>query len=491
MHDQCYYNGEPVNDALLGRLRVLCIRQFEDHADPTLNTVREGVETLCDGNRYDPEQNWLLGLVWDGVPRIDRLLTDYGGVEDTPLMRAAGRKLIIGKVWRALYPGCLHDWALVLEGPQGCGKTSFARILAGSPDKIIDAPIMHEKSQVQQEMLRGRTVQEIAEMSDMKRADTNAIKAYMSRTHDRARGAYAHSPVDQPRRVIYIGTTNDAQYLPDDDNRRFIPAKIVRAMNLEALLRDRDQLHAEAMAAAWTGEDAVVPQHLWAAAAKEQKKRRIADDWEDVIGEALRNEIKRNAIHQAAVARSAKNNNGVHAHELPSRRVQEVDHKGRRVWFVTSAAILTEILKIEPAQQHGFSGKRASKVMGRLGWVADQVKIDGHPRRGFIFDITAKGIAAGGWDQYRDALDEDGDDDEDGATAEAAPTASMRSVESEDGDSESHDETARGVARAGDGGEAMDDDDEDDDEDDEDGAWNIERWRRRRRRWRWRWWRQG
>jgi hypothetical protein len=295
---------------------------------------------------------------------------------------------------------------------------------------------MHEKPQMQQEMIRGRTVQEIAEMSDMRRADTNAIKAYMSRTHDRARGAYGHDMVDQPRRLIYVGTTNEFQYLPDEENRRFYPFK-AGVFDLTALVRDRDQLHAEAVAAVWMGEDAVVPRPLWATAAKEQKKRRIADDWEDVIGEALRVVIDRNATNAISSITG----------EYWKAQVREIDHKGRRVWFISSAAILTDILEIKPAQQRGSAGRRVHKVMGRLGWECIQAKIGGHVIRGFIFDIAAKGIGAGEWDRYRDALDVDGDDEgEDGDGASEASTtinAEDRSdgatSKDEDADSGSHD----------------------------------------------------
>jgi predicted P-loop ATPase len=420
--------------------------------------VWEAAEALCDSNRFDPEKDWLNGLVWDGVPRIDRLLIDYCGVLPTPLARAVGRNLMIAKALRALYPGCLHDWALVLEGPQGCGKTSFARILAGTPDRILDAAIMHEKPQVQQEMLRGRTVQEIAEMSDMKRADTNTIKAFMSRTHDRARGAYAHNPRDQPRRCIYIGTTNDAQYLPDEDNRRFYPFK-VGVIDLNALLCDRNQLHAEAVAAALKGEDAVVPRDLWATAAKEQKMRRIEDPWEDVIGDAIRLDI-------------ANNDPNAPGRKHQTHHVMEIAHKGRTVWFISSAAILTCILQITGGQQHGVAGKRVRAAMGRLGWEPDRVNLNGRTKRGFIFDIAAKGIAAGGWGQYRDALDGDGDDDDD--DDESAGSGSVAADDVPDMD---------GVDFA---------DDDDDDDDDPDAAADPfafdpsedeeQRWRRIRKR---------
>jgi hypothetical protein len=403
-HDLSLYAGKPLTDAVLAQLRIYCIQQLSDHPDPGEQTVRDAAKALCDENRFDPEKDWLNGLAWDGFPRLDTWLIDYFGAKDTPLTRAIGRTFLIAKVRRALEPGCAHDWVLALEAPQGVGKTTLARILAGSTDKILDAPIMHKDAREQQEALRGKTVYEIAETEDMRRADVGAIKAFLSRTHDRARAAYAHTTHEQPRRCVYIATTNEKEYLPDEENRRFYPAKVGQ-LDEAGLKRCRDLLHAEAVAALRNGESAIVPQHLWATAAKEQRKRRIADDWEDLIGATLRREISRNA--EAAAAPK-----GVGPDKTPSHDVREIDHKGGRVWFISSTAVLTNILRINLAQQRGFSGKRASRVMTRLGWEGARVKLDGHTTRGFIFNIAAKGIAAGAWDRYKDTLDADGDADE-------------------------------------------------------------------------------
>ena len=407
-HDLRLYAGEPLTDARVARLRGYCIQQLSDHIDPGEQTVRDAAQALCDENRFDPEKDWLDGLAWDGVPRLDTWLIDYFEAKDTRLTRAIGRKLLLAKVKRALEPGCAHDWVLVLEAPQGVGKTTLARILAGSPDKILDAPIMHKDAREQQEALRGKTVYEIAETEDMKRADAGAIKAFLSRTHDRARAAYAHTTHEQPRRCIYIATTNEAEYLPDEENRRFYPVKVGQ-LDEAGLARCRDQLHAEAVVQARNGESAIVPKSLWPTAAKEQRKRRLSDDWEDLIGAALRREIARNAA--AAAARNA-GVKGSPSSRTPSRHVREIDRKDGKGWFISSPAVLTDILQINPVQQRGFLGKRASRVMGRLGWEAARVKLDGHTTRGFIFDITTKGIAAGAWDQYKDTLDADADADE-------------------------------------------------------------------------------
>ena len=154
LHEQGLYAGEPLTDATIGRLREYCIKSKANslHKDPTLKIVWEVAEALCDKNRFDPEKDWLDGLVWDGVPRIDTWLIDHGGAKDATLTRAISRKWLIAKVTRALNPGCQYDWALILEARQGVGKTIGFRALAGTPDRILDHPIMHADPQRQQEV---------------------------------------------------------------------------------------------------------------------------------------------------------------------------------------------------------------------------------------------------------------------------------------------------------------------------------------------------
>ena len=97
----------------------------------------------------------------------------------------------------------------MLEGEEGTKKSSAIELLALDPRNFSDQRILGLSDREQQELLRGKWLYEISEMQGMKRAEVEHVKAFASRTHDRARPAYGRSVIDQPRRCILIGTTND------------------------------------------------------------------------------------------------------------------------------------------------------------------------------------------------------------------------------------------------------------------------------------------
>jgi predicted P-loop ATPase len=102
---------------------------------------------------FDPVRDYLDGLRWDGVSRVDRWLIDYCGAEDTPLNRAFGRKVLMAGVRRVRQPGCKFDYILTLEGDQGIGKSTMLRILAGGEENFTDSEILGLDKQEQQEAI--------------------------------------------------------------------------------------------------------------------------------------------------------------------------------------------------------------------------------------------------------------------------------------------------------------------------------------------------
>ena len=213
--------------------------------DATKNGAADALYLVASETIISPVRHFLEGLAWDGFPRVENWLARYCGADRFDLTAKVGTAWLVSAVARALKPGCKADCALVLEGRQGAGKSSILRALAG-PDWFHDGlSDMHGKDA--SAALRGKWIIELPEMSAMRRSDTEAVKAFLSRTEERYRPAYGRTEVIEPRRCVFAGTTNRNDYLTDDTGgRRFWPVT-VDAIKLDELTADREQIWAEAV----------------------------------------------------------------------------------------------------------------------------------------------------------------------------------------------------------------------------------------------------
>jgi len=316
--------------------------------DPKRENVQDAMHVLCLENSYDPVLDAISAIRWDGKPRLDTWLSYYLGAEDSDLVRAIGRKALIAAVRRLRQPGCKFDSVLVLEGQQGAGKSSALRIIAGSDEAFTDQDMLHLDSKAQQEALAGKWIIELAELAGMRRTDSEKIKAFASRTHDRARGAFARFSKDQPRRCILVGTTNDDDYLNDSTgNRRFWPVRI-GSIALDDLKIDRDQLLAEAAHYERGGESLVLPEDLWGDAASEAAHRLARDPWEEILADV---------------------------------RPEDETAGDQRI---STSKLLGVCLSIAAERQTQAGAKRLAAVMRKLGWEGPLVvKINQSSVRGY------------------------------------------------------------------------------------------------------------
>jgi predicted P-loop ATPase len=190
-------------------------------------------------------------------------------------------------VRRVRKPGCKFDEMVVLESEQGTNKSSALRILAVNDDWFHDDVPLNADGKRVMEALAGRWIVEAAELNGMRKGEVEHLKAFLSRTHDRARMSYDRYPTEGKRQCVIVGTTNSGSYLRDSTgNRRFWPVTI-KQFNTNALRRDRDQLWAEAATREAQGASIRLDRSLWAAAGSEQALRRIADPWEEIVAEHL------------------------------------------------------------------------------------------------------------------------------------------------------------------------------------------------------------
>jgi predicted P-loop ATPase len=261
----------------------------------------------------------------------------------------------------------------VLESPEGYNKSSSLATLYGE-QWFSDQTILGLDDKQLAETVRGRWCIECADLSGMRKAEVERIKAQASRCVDRARPAYGRAVIDVGRSFILYGTTNDREYLRSQTgNRRFFPVSVGR-IDVDGLRRDRDMLWGEAMAAHLADEGIMLPEALWADAGAQQEMRTLGDPWEDLVENV--SEI---------AAKYASDPLAIDADELCV-----IYSDGEQHERVTSAFILTHVLGIPSAQLTADHGKRLGVVMRKQGWTGpQQMKLGGRNARGYERAVTA------------------------------------------------------------------------------------------------------
>ena len=232
--------------------------------------------SVANKRRFHPIEDYLQELPeWDGQERIERLLVDYLGAENTVFNREAIRKVLLAAIARIYHPGIKFDYMLVLNGPQGIGKsTFFGRLFKGFLSDSLTMLDMRDKTG--SEKLQGYWALEVAEMAGMRKADIECVKSFISRQEDIYRPAYGRVVEKHPRRCVIVGSTNSSTgFLRDiSGNRRFWPVKCsggkLKPWNLTD--EELDQIWAEAMAAYNSGESLLLSKEAEELAAKEQRE---------------------------------------------------------------------------------------------------------------------------------------------------------------------------------------------------------------------------
>lgn len=181
--------------------------------------IFDAVNVVAQRNAFHPVREYLDSCDWDEVPRVETLLIDYLGAEDNAYTRAVTRKTMAAAVARIYRPGCKFDYMLTLRGRQGIGKSALTAKLGG---KWFSDTFTTMQGKDAYEQVQGVWLMEIGELAGMRKAEAETIKLYISKQSDRFRPAYGRRLQEFPRQCIFIGTTNETQFLRDTTgNRRF------------------------------------------------------------------------------------------------------------------------------------------------------------------------------------------------------------------------------------------------------------------------------
>lgn len=255
-----------------------------------MQKVKDALDIVVEDNAFHPVIQYLKSLEWDGQERVDRLLIDYLGAEDNEYTKAVTRKTIAAAVGRIFNPGCKFDYVLVLVGKQGVGKSTLIRKLGKEWYSDSFASVTGKEAF---EAIQSVWILELAELAGLKKAEMEQIKHFISKPEDRYRVAYGKRTENFPRQCIFIGTTNNKDFLRDPTgNRRFWPVDIDETNATKSVFNNLNeaevsQIWAEAVEIYSQGEDLFLSKEIEDLARDQQNLHAEVDDRAGMIQKYL------------------------------------------------------------------------------------------------------------------------------------------------------------------------------------------------------------
>jgi hypothetical protein len=343
----------PLTDRLRESLRELLERQgFESISD---REMRAGLLRASESHQFDAGQVWLEGLKWDGTSRVNTFASVYLGATDTPYTQAVSRYLWTALAGRILKPGCKADMAPVLVSDQGWQKSAAIAALVPDPEFFTELEL-DAGGDTLTRLIRGKLVCELAELSGIGRADIEWLKQFITRQHEEWVPKYMEHTHRYPRRCLFIGTSNRDDFLVDETgNRRWLPFRLDRKCDVEAIVRDREQLWAEG--AEMFSEAGIRFADAEKLAVAEHEQFTYHDSWETTIETWLDTPV------------------GADANATTRPRERE---------WITTADVLRHALHIEPARASKQTEMRVGRVLSGMGYRNERVSENGKRFRAWV-----------------------------------------------------------------------------------------------------------
>ncbi|PHM53073.1 ATPase [Xenorhabdus hominickii] len=317
--------------------------------------IRDAVLLAADENPFDSAIAWLNGLKWDGVPRIEQFYHTHLGTEDTPFTRAVSNYMWTALAGRVLKPGIKADMVPVLVGKQGCGKSSGVAALSLVPSFFTEISFAEKDDDLARKM-RGRLVAKISELRGLNTKEQEAIKAFVTRTPENWIPKYREFATQFPRRTLFVGTTNEDEFLDDKTgNRRWLPVE-VKKISVEDIKSDLTLLWAEAKVI--FEEDGILFRDAERLAAAVHEQYTIKDVWLETVERWL---------------------------VTPDLMTEEIP---RTREFLRAGDVLREALNIDPKNIGRREEMRISKILLVCGYKRVLRRINGKSQRVYEADVT-------------------------------------------------------------------------------------------------------
>lgn len=335
------------------------------------NKTTDALNMVAAKRKHHPIRDYLNGLpAWDGEVRLDRLLVDYLGAEDTAYVRAITRKTLVAAVARVFVPGIKFDSVLVMDGPQEKGKSTLFNRLAGDAWFNDGLTLTDMQDKTGAEKLQGYWIMEIGELTGMRKSDIDSVKSFISRRDDKYRASYGRVVESHPRQSIIVATVNGTGgFLRDPTgNRRFWPVNTPGGTTRHAWdLTETDvvQIWAEAMVRWKEGERLFLEGDVKLEANVMQNAALETDEREGMVREYLELLLPEGWDDYDLYARRSFLSGGEFG-------ATEKGVKCRR--YVSTMEIWAECFGKDPSSIRKIDSYELGVVLRKLGWVSCETR---------------------------------------------------------------------------------------------------------------------
>lgn len=333
-------------------------------------------------------------------PRAERYFIDYLGAEDNEYTRAVTRKWLAGAVKRVYQPGCKFELVPILEGKQGLGKSTAARNLF--PTKFSDSLKSMGKTDEDYKKLQGNWIMELGELSAMKKTEIESAKSFISAQSDSYRGSYSHYVYPHLRKCVFIGSTNQQDYLKDaTGERRFFPircgvtkpTKVVwrNEESVPKINHDVHQVLAEVKTWVDAGESVFADDKLMQLAKPYQQEAETVDPMKEAIEDFLNMKVPSNWEKLSLSLKASFFHTHIdHNGDVATWLQQHLDAGELQPMQQTTTREIMEVVFDKSVDRYlmgrtNSDAKRIKLIMDNMpGWQAQRIRIAGGQPRGYV-----------------------------------------------------------------------------------------------------------